>query len=336
MLHPALPAHRFCIAPMLDRTDRHCRALFRLLTRNALVYTEMVTTGALLHGDAERHLAFDPNEHPVAFQLGGSDPDDLAKCALLAAQRGYDEVNLNCGCPSDRVQAGRFGACLMREPGLVADCVAAMTGAVQIPVTVKCRIGVDDQDDYAALAGFVARVSAAGCRRFVIHARKAWLQGLSPRENREIPPLNYPVVYRLKADFPHLDVVLNGGLNELSKAAAQLDRVDGVMLGRAVYQDPTLLRAVDPILFGAATESWAAIHARLRNHLVEELARGTPLHRMVRHLLGLHQGQPGARAFRRLLSTHATRAGATIDVWDAALARLIPLSQANERTGTDP
>lgn len=331
-----LPANRFCVAPMLDRTDRLCRALFRQLSRHALLYTEMITTGALLHGDAERHLAFDPLERPLALQLGGSDPDDLARCARLAERQGYDEVNLNCGCPSDRVQAGRFGACLMKEPGLVADCVAAMAGAVRIPVTVKCRIGVDDQDDYAALAGFVARVSAAGCRRFVVHARKAWLQGLSPKENREIPPLNHGAVFRLKAEFPELDIVLNGGLDELAPAVTLLDRVDGVMLGRAAYRNPALLGAVDPLLFDTPSAPWEHLHGKLRGILVSELARGTPLQRMTRHLLGLHQGEPGARVFRRHLSTHATRPGATIAVWDTALAHLAPSSHRAERTGTGP
>ncbi len=338
---PTLPAHRFSVAPMLDRTDRHCRALFRQLTRHSLLYTEMITTGALLHGDAERHLAFDPIEHPLALQLGGSEPDELARCARLAEQRGYDQVNLNCGCPSDRVQAGRFGACLMKEPGLVADCVAAMRAAVRIPVTVKCRIGVDDQDDYPALAGFVTRIAAAGCRHFVVHARKAWLKGLSPRENREIPPLNYPVVQRLKAEFPYLEIVLNGGLEDLDAATAQLAHLDGVMLGRAAYQNPALLRAVDPRLFGAAPESWATIHTRLRSHLVAELAHGTPLHRMTRHLLGLHQGQPGARAFRRLLSAPEHRNGG-IEVWDAALGQITqhcvdaPLERIYARPGRQP
>lgn len=331
--NPALPAHRFSLAPMLDRTDRHCRALFRQLTRRALFYTEMITTGALLHGDAERHLAFDPVEHPLALQLGGSEPNDLARCARFAEQRGYDAVNLNCGCPSDRVQAGRFGAGLMKEPALVADCVAAMIAAVRIPVTAKCRIGVDDQDDYPALAGFVSRVAAAGCRHFVIHARKAWLKGLSPKENREIPPLNYPVVHRLKAEFPHLEIVINGGLESLAAAATQLSGLDGVMLGRAAYQNPALLRDVDPLWFGAAPETWATLHARLRQHLVNELVQGTPLHRMTRHLLGLHQGRPGARAFRRLLSEPANRDGG-IEIWDAALDQIVRSSVTGNREET--
>lgn len=320
---PALPAHRFAVAPMLDRTDRHCRALFRRLSPHALLYTEMIATGALLHGAAERHLAFDASEHPLAIQLGGSDPDDLARCARLAEHWGYDEVNLNCGCPSDRVQAGRFGACLMKEPELVADCVAAMAGAVRIPVTVKCRIGVDDREGYAALAQFVSRVSAAGCDRFVVHARKAWLQGLSPRQNRELPPLDYPVVHRLKRDFPQLQIVVNGGLADLAAVEAQFAAgVDGVMLGRAAYANPALLPAIEQRLFGGDLPDWAALHAALRAYLARELARGTPLHRMSRHLLGLHLGSPGARAYRHHLSRYATRPGAGIGVWDAALARI--------------
>lgn len=304
---------------MLDRTDRHCRGLFRQLTRRALLYTEMVTTGAILRGDAGRHLDFGPTEHPLALQLGGCDPDELARCAEIAERWGYDEINLNCGCPSDRVQSGRFGACLMNAPELVADCVAAMNAVVGIPVTVKCRIGVDDQEEYPALAGFVDRVATAGCRRFVIHARKAWLQGLSPKENREVPPLNYPVVHQLKADFPDLDIVINGGLTDLASASAQLQWVDGVMLGRAVYQHPDLLCEVDSQLFDDTAPCWTAIYAGLRGYLVAELAQGTPLSRMTRHLLGLHQGQPGARAFRRHLSTHAPRTGSSIAVWDDAI-----------------
>ncbi len=320
---PAIPSYRLCVAPMLDRTDRHCRALFRRLSPHALLYSEMITTAALLHGDAERHLAFDASEHPVALQLGGSDPDDLARCALLAERRGYDEVNLNCGCPSDRVQAGRFGACLMKEPQLVADCVAAMSDAVQIPVTVKCRIGVDDQDDYGALAALVARVAGAGCTRFAVHARKAWLRGLNPRQNREIPPLRHEIVQRLKGDFPQLKIIINGGLQTLDDIRAQFAQgVDGVMLGRAAYTNPALLAAADRQLFGGTAATWETLHGELRAGLLAGLARGTPLHRMTRHLLGLHQGRPGARAFRRHLSEHAPRAGAGIQVWDEAISRL--------------
>lgn len=318
-LPDSVQTHRFCVAPMLDRTDRHCRGLFRQLSRQARLYTEMLTIGALLHGDTDRYLGFDPQEHPVAVQLGGSDPQELAACARLTQQRGYDEINLNCGCPSDRVQSGRFGACLMLDPGLVARCVAAMVDTVAIPVTVKCRIGVDDQDGYDALADFVATVAAAGCDTFVVHARKAWLKGLSPKENREIPPLDYPTVYRLKAEFPHLKIVLNGGIRDLASARIHLAQVDGVMLGREAYDNPGLLAAVDSELFGAAVEHPELVSQRLRAHLLAGLAGGVPLHRMTRHLLGLYQGRPGARQFRRHLSTHANRRGASIEVWDTAL-----------------
>ncbi|MFZ2209505.1 MAG: tRNA dihydrouridine(20/20a) synthase DusA [Porticoccaceae bacterium] len=317
-----VPTHRFCVAPMLDRTDRHCRALFRQLSRHTRLYTEMLTTGALLHGDTDRHLGFDSLEHPLAVQLGGSDPHELAACARLAEQRGYDEINLNCGCPSDRVQSGRFGACLMLDPGLVAACVAAMVDAVAIPVTVKCRIGVDDQDGYEVLAGFVDTVAAAGCDTFVVHARKAWLKGLSPKENREIPPLDYPAVYRLKAEFPHLRIVLNGGIQDLASARLHLQHVDGVMLGRAAYHNPELLTEVDGALFGVARESREIVAQRLRARLVDTLASGIPLHRVTRHLLGLYQGRPGARNFRRHLSTCANQRAAGIEVWDTALAYL--------------
>jgi tRNA-dihydrouridine synthase A len=307
---------------MLDRTDRHCRGLFRQLSRHARLYTEMLTTDALLRGDPDRHLGFDPQEHPLAVQLGGSDPSKLAACARLAERLGYDEVNLNCGCPSDRVRSGRFGACLMLEPELVARCVAAMADAVAIPVTVKCRIGVDDQEDYAALAAFVDRIAAAGCETFIVHARKAWLQGLSPRENREIPPLDYPVVYRLKAEFPRLRIVLNGGIRDLASAQTHLARVDGVMLGREAYANPDLLTAVDSALFGGRSEPPEIIARRLRTHLMQALEDGIPLHRMTRHLLGLYRARPGARGFRRHLSVHANLPGAGIEVWDAALASI--------------
>ena len=318
---PAL-SHRFCVAPMLDRTDRHCRGLFRQLSRRARLYTEMLTTGALLRGDTERHLGFDPQEHPLAVQLGGSDPVELAACARLAGRRGYDEINLNCGCPSDRVQSGRFGACLMREPELVARCVAAMVDAVAVPVTVKCRIGVDDQDDYSALAAFVDRIAAAGCETFIVHARKAWLQGLSPRENREIPPLDYPAVYRLKTEFPRLRIVVNGGIADLASIHTHLARVDGVMLGREAYANPDLLTAVDSALFGGAAEPPEIVARRLRGYLMRGLGNGIPLQRMTRHLLGLYRGHPGARRFRRHLSARANLPGAGIEVWDTALASL--------------
>ncbi len=289
---------------MLDYTDRHCRYLLRLITRHTWLYTEMVTTGALLHGDRERFLAFDPAEHPVALQLGGSEPADLAACARLAARAGYDEVNLNVGCPSERVRNGAFGACLMAEPETVAGCVAAMAEAVDLPVTVKTRIGIDHQDRYEDLAGFVARVAAAGCRTFVVHARKAWLQGLSPRENRTVPPLRHEVVHRLKADFPELEVVINGGITDLDAAAAHLERVDGVMMGRAAYQDPFLLADADRRLYGDPRpgRERAQVAADYLAYAESRVAAGEPFARVARHLLGLFHARPGARAWRRAVT----------------------------------
>lgn len=300
--------HRFAVAPMLDWTDRHCRYLHRQLSRHALLYTEMVTTGAILHGERDRHLRFDPAEHPVALQLGGSDPGELATCAAIGADYGYDEINLNVGCPSDRVQSGRFGACLMAEPTLVADCVAAMRGATAVPVTVKSRIGIDRQDSCEALAGFVHTVAAAGCECFIIHARKAWLQGLSPKENRTIPPLRYDVVWQLKRNFPALEIVVNGGLDSLDAAGQQLQQVDGVMFGRAAYHNPWLLADVDRHLFAdphPVAERAAVVRAMLP-YIERELQAGTPLKRITRHMLGLFQGMPGARAWRRELSSPDT------------------------------
>lgn len=313
------------VAPMLDWTDRHCRFFLRLLTRHTLLYSEMVTTGAVLHGPREQLLAYDPAEHPLALQLGGSDPLELAHCARIAAEFGYDEVNLNIGCPSNRVQSGRFGACLMAEPDRVADCVAAMQTAVTLPITVKTRIGIDDRDSYAELAHFINRVAAGGCTTFIIHARKAWLNGLSPKENREIPPLRYEVVQRIKQDFPHLTIVLNGGLTSLDQVAEQLRHVDGVMLGRAAYQTPYILADVDRRFFGA-TLAPPSRHQVIQNFLpyVEaQLRQGTPLHSMTRHLFGLFQGLPGARAWRRALSEQAPRRGAGVEVLTTAL-RLAP------------
>ena len=313
--------HRFCIAPMMEWTDRHCRFFHRLLTRRALIYTEMITTGAVLRGDRARLMAFDPAEHPVALQLGGSEPQRLAECAGIAADMGYDEVNLNVGCPSDRVQEGRFGACLMAEPALVGDCVAAMKGRVKVPVTVKCRIGIDDQDPEEALDALTRAVRAAGVDALVVHARKAWLDGLSPRENRDIPPLDYERVYRLKAAHPGLAVVLNGGIAGLDQAAAHLGRVDGVMMGRAAYQEPWRLLAVDPVLFGepvrCATPKAAA--EALIPYIERELARGARLHAITRHVLGLFRGVPGARAFRRHLATEGVKPGAGVATFRAAL-----------------
>jgi tRNA-dihydrouridine synthase A len=316
--------HRFSVAPMMDWTDRHCRFFHRILTRRARLYTEMVTTGALIHGPRARLLAYDPAEHPVALQLGGSEPDDLAACARMAEDAGYDEVNLNIGCPSERVQKGAFGACLMREPDLVADCVTAMRASVRIPVTVKCRIGVDDQDPRDALFGFVERVAEAGCTTFVVHARKAWLKGLSPKDNREIPPLDYPLVYELKRAHPSLTVVINGGVATLNEARAHLGHVDGVMMGRAAYQSPWLLADADRALFGEANPL-ATRHeavAKFLPYVARERARGTPLNAMTKHILGLFNGLPGARAFRRHLSENAVKPGAGVEVVEAALARI--------------
>ncbi len=318
----SLPPRRFCVAPMLDWTDRHERYLLRLISRHAWLYTEMVTTSALLHGDAERHLRFDDSEHPVSLQLGGSDPAELAACARMGADRGYDEINLNVGCPSDRVQGGQFGACLMAQPERVAECVAAMREAVVLPVTVKHRIGIDDQDEWADLMHFVDTVHAAGCDCFIVHARKAWLQGLSPKENREVPPLRYGLVHRLKQVRPELEIVINGGLTSLDEAEAQLERVNGVMLGRAVYHHPMLLSEVDMRFYGddhGIADEWTVL-ARYRDYMLRELERGTALRHMTRHLLGLFHGRPGARQWRRILSTEAPRAGAGIEVFDRALA----------------
>ncbi len=315
---------RFCTAPMMDWSDRHCRYLWRLLTRRARLYTEMVTTGALIHGDRDHLLRFDPAEQPVALQLGGSDPADLARCARWAEDRGYAEVNLNCGCPSDRVQNGAFGACLMGDPGRVRDGVAAMREACDLPVTVKHRIGIDHMESYGELCDFVGTVASGGCEVFIVHARKAWLQGLSPRENREIPPLNYPWVYRLKSDFPDLYIVINGGIESLDECEEHLGAVDGVMLGRAAYHDPWLLADVDTRLFGDAPAccSREDLLEQLLPYVQAELDAGTRLNQITRHLLGLYQHVPGARRYRRLLSEQAHRPGAGADVLLAAAAEV--------------
>ncbi len=320
-----MPDRRFSVAPMMDCTDRFARYFLRLLSRRALLYTEMVPAAAIVHGKSAQFLPFDDSEHPIAVQFGGSEPRDLARCAREAERYGYDEVNLNVGCPSDRVQAGRFGACLMAEPDRVADCVAAMRDAGALPVTVKTRIGIDHQDSYEALTGFVARVAEAGCRSFTIHARKAWLQGLSPKQNREIPPLDYPRVYRLKRDFPDLEIIINGGIDSLEDCGEHLRQVDGVMLGRAAYHSPYLLAEVDRLVFGDMQPS-PSRHAVLRRYLpfVErQLIAGVALPAMSRHLLGLFQGVPGARRFRRHISEHAHRPGAGPEVLEQAAA-LVP------------
>ncbi len=325
-----LGARRFSVAPMMDWTDRHCRAFHRTLTRRARLYTEMVTAQAVIRGDRDHLLGFDGVEHPVALQLGGSDPALLAEAARIGADYGYDEINLNVGCPSDRVQSGRFGACLMREPALVAECVAAMRTAVSVPVTVKCRIGVDDQDPEESLYTLVDACAEAGVDQFIVHARKAWLQGLSPKENRDIPPLDYALVHRLKADRPGLAIMLNGGLASLDQCAVEAAGLDGVMLGRAAYHDPGLLGAVDSRLFDTCAppvSPEAAIEA-YRPYMARQLAAGTALAAMSRHMLGLFQGRPGARSWRRIMTVEAVRAGAGLEVLDRALAALRPAREA--------
>nr|WP_313901453.1 tRNA dihydrouridine(20/20a) synthase DusA [Methylobacterium sp. J-070] len=317
-----LEGWRFSVAPMMDWTDRHCRAFHRTLSRRARLYTEMVTTGAVLHGPRERLLGFSAAEHPAAVQLGGSDPAELAQAARIAVAFGYDEVNLNVGCPSDRVQEGRFGACLMREPVLVGDCVAAMKAAVRVPVTVKCRIGVDDQDPEAALDALADAVAAAGVDGVIVHARKAWLQGLSPKENRDVPPLDYGRAARLKRRHPGLPVSVNGGLRDLDTVRARLAEVDGVMVGRAAYAEPALLLDVDPALFGVAApaaDAFAAVEA-FEPYLAQILAEGERLHGATRHMLGLFNGRPGARAYRRHLSTHGVRPEAGLATLREAVA----------------
>ena len=305
---------------MMDWTDRHCRFFHRLLTRRALLYTEMVTAEAILHGRRERLLGFSTEEHAVALQLGGSDPARLAEAAAIGESFGYDEINLNVGCPSDRVQEGRFGACLMAEPALVARCVAAIGARVKVPVTVKCRIGIDDQDSEADLERFVGAVAGAGCRTFIVHARKAWLEGLSPKENREVPPLDYARVYRLKAAHPELEIVINGGIASLAEVEAHLGRVDGVALGRAAYQNPYLLTEVDGRLFGDATPppTRRAVLEQLLPYAERHVRNGGRLNNIVRHVLGLYHGRPRARLFRRHLSELAPREGAGVEVlWQA-------------------
>ena len=307
---------------MMDWTDRHCRALHRELSRHARLYTEMVTTGALLHGDPERLLAFSPAEHPVALQLGGSEPEDVAAAARIGADFGYDEINLNVGCPSDRVQSGRFGACLMREPERVADCMAAIRATVSVPATVKCRIGVDEQEPQDSLFRLVDLCAAAGVTVFAVHARKAWLEGLSPKQNRDVPPLDYALVHRLKAERPHLTIVLNGGLGSLDQALEHLDAgLDGVMLGRAAYHDPGILGEADRRLFDPALSDVTPEAAVLayRPYVEQELARGTPFYAMARHMMGLFHGRPGARTWRRILTVEGVKSGAGVEVLDRAL-----------------
>lgn len=315
---------RFSVAPMMDWTDRHCRFFLRLLSRQTLLYTEMVTTGALLHNDAHRFLRHDASEHPLALQLGGSVPADLAACARLAEEAGYDEVNLNVGCPSDRVQNNMIGACLMAHPALVADCVKAMRDAVSTPVTVKHRIGINGRDSYAELSDFVGQVREAGCRSFTVHARIAILEGLSPKENREIPPLRYDIAAQLKRDFPDLEIVLNGGIKTLDECQAHLETFDGVMLGREAYHNPYLLAEVDQQLFGsdAPVVSRSEALAQLRPYIVTHMESGGAMHHVTRHILGLAQGFKGARRFRQLLSADIHKAAEPLAVFDQAVELL--------------
>jgi len=315
---------RFSIAPMLDWTDKHCRYFHRLLTKESLLYTEMITTGAIIHGRGD-FLAYNKQEHPVSLQLGGSNPTDLAICAKLASERGYDEINLNVGCPSDRVQNGRFGACLMAEPDLVADCIKSMKDTVDIPVTVKTRIGIDELDSYEFLTAFISKVhEEGGCYDFTIHARKAWLSGLSPKENREIPPLDYVRAYQLKKDFPHLNVSLNGGIKTLEEAIGHLQHIDGVMVGREAYQSPYILASVDQQLFGVERpiKKRSQVVREMYPYMENQLSKGVYLGHMTRHMLGLFQSMPGARQWRRYISENAHKKGAGIEVVEMALAKI--------------
>jgi tRNA-dihydrouridine synthase A len=331
-----IQSHRFSIAPMMDWTDRHCRVLHRTLSSRAKLYTEMLTTGAVLHGDRVRLLGFDPAEHPVALQLGGSDPAELAEAARIGEAEGYDEINLNVGCPSDRVQSGRFGACLMQEPELVAECMAAIGAAVTVPATVKCRLGIDEQEPEESLFRLVDLCASAGVRHFIVHARKAWLKGLSPKENRDIPPLDYPLVHRLKRARPELTIVINGGIGSLAEAEAHLAQVDGVMLGRAAYHTPAILGEADARLFGDG-EVVTPLEAvtRHRSYVARELAHGTHLAAMTRHMLGLFHGAPGARTWRRILTVEGVRPGAGLEVIDAALAAVSGLQDERAARGLE-
>ena len=314
-----MPARLISIAPMMNCTDRHNRYFLRLIAPHVLLYTEMITTGALIHGDRARFLAFDPLEHPVALQLGGSEPDKLAYCARLGEEFGYDEINLNVGCPSNRVKAGRFGACLMLEPDLVAECVAAMHSAVKIPVTVKCRIGVDQQDSYAALVQFIEKVAQAGCHIFVIHARKAWLTGISPKQNRDIPPLQYDIVKNIKQDFPHVSIIMNGGIKTLHDIQRHLQYVDGVMIGREAYANPYFLAAIEEQFFAKSVLTRHTIIKKFIPYIQVQLRNKVKLSSITRHILGLYQGQKGARIWRRYLSENAHQLNAGIEVINEAL-----------------
>jgi len=314
---------KLSIAPMMDHTDRHFRYFMRIISPHALLYTEMITTGALIHGDRQRFLEHHADEYPLAIQLGGSEADDLVTCAVIAEEAGYDEVNLNVGCPSDRVQSGRFGACLMAEPELVAEGVAKMSQHVDIPVTVKTRIGIDDRDSYEELTAFIDCVKQAGCNTFIIHARKAWLNGLSPKENREVPPLQYDIVYQLKKDFPELEFAINGGFTTQDAIMEQYEHIDGVMIGRAAYQNPYLLAELEQVLFGTETPlpSRKEILEKFMEYVQQNLDTGIYLGHMTRHILGLFLGQPGARAYRRYISENAYKEGAGVEVIRTAMEK---------------
>lgn len=315
------PLHRLSVAPMLDWTDRHCRYFHRLLSRHALLYTEMVTTGALLHGDVARHLRFNAQEHPIALQLGGSEPADLARCAQMGQDWGYDEINLNCGCPSERVQRGAFGACLMAEPRLVADCVKAMEDVVDVPVTVKHRIGIDKTESYDFVRDFVGTVAEAGCKTFIVHARNAWLKGLSPKENRDIPPLRYELVYRLKRDFPELTIAINGGISSSEQVQHHLDQVDGVMIGREAYHNPWWIVDWDAAFYGATPTvlTREAVETAMVAYMQREaVEHGTPWYAIARHMLGLRHGLPGARRWRQVWSDHRLKALSAAEVMERA------------------
>lgn len=322
MLENKQPNRRFSIAPMMDWTDRHYRYFARLISKEALLYTEMVTTGALIYGDKERHLQYNQEEHPIALQLGGSNPEELAQCAKMAEEYGYDEVNLNVGCPSDRVQNNMIGACLMGHAALVRDCLSAMSEACHLPATVKHRIGIDDLDSYAFLCDFVGTVMESGCRTFIVHARKAHLQGLSPKENREIPPLQYEKVYALKKDFPDCEIIINGGIKTLDECVNHLDFVDGVMLGREAYQNPWLLAEVDRVIYSKMDADVPTRHEVIRQllpYIDAQLSKGQRLSYITRHILGLFHGQPGGKRFRRYLSEHAHKPGADVRILEDAL-----------------
>lgn len=312
---------RLCVAPMMTHTDRHFRYFLRLISRRVMLYTEMIATGALIHGKQFHRLEFSPQEHPLALQLGGNDPTELSECARIAEQMGYDEINLNIGCPSDKVKIGQFGACLMARPELVAECVAAISATVSIPVTVKTRTGIDNQDSYEHLHHFIKTVADGGCRTFIVHARKAWLQGLSPRQNREIPPLDYSRVYRIKHDFPELEIIINGGFQSLQQSLEQLQHVDGVMIGRAVCHNPYLLAGADRMIFGhlGSANTRSEILEKFSRYVELQLSQGTSLHQMARHVFGLFQGQPGARVWRRYLSDNMFDNNSGIEVIEDAL-----------------